>query len=227
MDMKTDTAHRAWNQRWSTEEGRAEWLVPDPAVANLAEGLIANNPQATALDLGCGVGRHALLFARLGFRTTAVDLAEAGLAEVRRSAEQEGLSIETQVAPMNALPFADGSFDYVLAFNVIYHGDPAIVHATTSEIRRVLKPGGIFQGTLLSKRNAGFGVGVEVAPDTFVREMSGTDAEEDSDKSHPHFYVSAAGAVNLLSGFELLYLRDGAEKRPGSWHWQFAAEKLA
>ncbi|MGV6871910.1 class I SAM-dependent methyltransferase [Pseudochelatococcus sp. B33] len=224
--MKTDTAHRAWNRRWSTEEGRAEWLVPDPAVANLAE-LLAGNHQAAALDLGCGVGRHALLFARLGFRTAAVDLAEAGLTELRRVAEQEGLSIETHVSPMNELPFADGSFDYVLAFNVIYHGDPAIVRATVDEIRRVLKPGGLFQGTMLSKRNAGYGVGTEVAPDTFVREMSGTDAEEDSDKVHPHFYTDAAGLVSLLSGFELLYLRDGAEKRPGSWHWQFAAEKRA
>jgi SAM-dependent methyltransferase len=117
------------------------------------------------LDLGCGVGRHALLFARLGFEVSAVDLAEAGLAEMRRSAEAEELAIDARVAPMTELPFADGEFDYVLSFNVLYHGDPAIVRQAIAEIRRVLRPGGIFQGTMLSKRNAGFGLGTEVAPE--------------------------------------------------------------
>ena len=44
-------------------------------------------------------------------------------------------------------------------------GDPLLKNFLT-----ILKPGGIFQGTMLSKRNAGFGLGAEVAPDTFVRE---------------------------------------------------------
>ena len=221
--MKTDTAHRAWDVKWATEEGRADWIAAEPDVMETATELSARLGSVRALDLGCGVGRHALLFARLGFEVSAVDLAEAGLAEVRRTAEAEGLEIDARVAPMTELPFADGEFDYVLSFNVLYHGDPRIVRQAVAEIRRVLRPGGIFQGTMLSRRNAGFGVGTEVAPDTFVRDAG--DDMDDSDKVHPHFYCDAAGLVALYDGFEPFSLRDELHKKPGSWHWHLVAER--
>jgi ubiquinone/menaquinone biosynthesis C-methylase UbiE len=213
---KTDTAHLAWDRRWRTQEGRADWLRPEEDVAKLVEKL---RPQAgvKALDLGCGVGRHALAFARAGFETHAMDLSEAGLGELERSAQADGLSVKTHLAPMTELPFADNSFDYVLSFNVIYHGDPSIVRTAIAEIARVLKPGGVYQGTMLSKRNGNFGLGREVAPDTFVR-------DGDDDKDHPHFYCSAGELVALFDRFELSYLEDKVHSKPGSWHWHMIAE---
>jgi len=221
--MRTDTAHQTWNDRWSTSEGRAEWMTPEPDVRQVAEDLAARGGQVKALDLGCGIGRHALMFAALGFETTAVDMAKQGLAEVRRAAESEGLTVATRVAGMTELPFADGTFDYVLSFNVLYHGDGEVVRTGFGEIARVLKPGGTFQATMLSKRNDGFGLGTEITPNTFVREAGEGD---DSDKVHPHFYCNAAELVALLAGFELVSLRDVAQKRPGHMHWQFVAERL-
>ena len=217
--MKTDTAHIAWNERWAVPAEHCEWLVPDPDVRELAERLAKKRGALRALDLGCGIGRHALLFARLGFRTVALDLAEAGLGEVRRAASHESLEIETRAAPMTALPFPDGHFDYVLSFNVIYHGDESVVRAAVAEIRRVLHPGGIYQGTMLSKRNANYGVGDEIAPNTFVR-------EGDDDKNHPHFYCNAGELVALFEGFELRDLHDRTHSKPGSWHWHMVADRL-
>ena len=218
--MKTDTAHIIWNARWSTTEGRAAWLVADPEVVTLSEKLKAKGEPVRALDLGCGVGRHALHFARLGFETSAIDMAEAGVEQVRQFAQSEGLDIEAAVAPMTALPFPDGHFDYVLSFNVIYHGDGDIVRTAIREIHRVLKPGGHFQGTMLSKRNGNFGKGTEVATDTFVREGH-------SDKDHPHFYCNANELTELFAGFELYKLEDGTQEKPESWHWHMIAERLA
>lgn len=221
--MKTDTAHRTWDEKWATVEGRAEYIVAEPDVMETAAGLAAKHGNLRALDLGCGIGRHALLFARIGFEVSAVDLAEAGLAEVRRNADAEGLRVDARVAPMTALPFADSEFDYVLSFNVLYHGDPDVVRTAIGEIHRVLKAGGIFQGTMLSKRNAGFGLGTEIAPDTFVR-ADGDDMDH-SDKVHPYFYCDAAGLVALYDGFELISLRDQVHSNPGSWHWHMVAER--
>jgi hypothetical protein len=62
----TATAVEAWDERWATPEGRGDWLVPHPAVAALVPVLKARGMQHV-LDLGCGVGRHALLFAERGF----------------------------------------------------------------------------------------------------------------------------------------------------------------
>jgi SAM-dependent methyltransferase len=218
--MKTDTAHLAWNDRWNTPHGRAEWLTPEPDVAAFAAQL-ATGPAKRVLDLGCGVGRHALAYARLGLEVTAVDMAESGISELRRSATAENLEITTMIAAMTELPFADHTFDHVLSFNVIYHGDPLIVGAAVREIARVLKPGGTYQGTMLSKRNAKYGKGEEIAPNTFVEDAVDP---EDSDKIHPHYYCNAAELVELFSDFELLSLIDREHVKPGSWHWHMLAE---
>ena len=218
--MKTDTAHLSWNNRWATVDGRADWLKADDDVLALCDRLLAEGTVRRVLDLGCGVGRHALHFAHLGFETHAIDLAEAGLSEVRQSAADRGLKISTQTAPMTELPFPDAHFDYVLSFNVIYHGDGTIVRQAISEIHRVLKPGGTYQGTMLSKRNVNFGKGREVAPDTFV-------VDDVEDKDHPHFYCNAAELVALFGGFELRTLADKQHAKPGTWHWHMSAEKLA
>ncbi len=218
--MKTDTAHLTWNGRWATPDGRAAWLKPHEDVLEVSEHLLTEGKTFRVLDLGCGVGRHALHFARMGFETHAIDMAESGLSEVRQSAADMGLNVAIQAAPMTELPFPDAHFDYVLAFNVIYHGDGSIVRQAISEIDRVLKPGGIYQGTMLSKRGVTYGVGTEVAPDTFVN-------DDDDEKDHPHFYCSAAELVALFKGFELRTLADKEHSTPGSWHWHMTAEKLA
>ncbi len=77
------TAVEAWDERWITPEGRADWLVPHPAVAALVPMLKTRGVQRV-LDLGCGVGRHALLFAEQGFAVEAVDGAAAGVDFARR-----------------------------------------------------------------------------------------------------------------------------------------------
>jgi tellurite methyltransferase len=49
------TAVEAWDERWATPEGRADWLAPHPAVAALVPVLKARGAHHV-LDLGCGVG---------------------------------------------------------------------------------------------------------------------------------------------------------------------------
>ncbi|MCA8929239.1 MAG: class I SAM-dependent methyltransferase [Alphaproteobacteria bacterium] len=215
----TATAHHSWDERWRSGEGREEWLNPDPVVLHWGQARREDGAE-TALDLGCGIGRHSLALARLGFVTTAFDASLAGLEYAREAAEEEGLAIIFERGEMTALPFPDASFDYVLALNVIYHGDADVVRKTLQEVRRVLKPGGVYQGTMLSKRNARYGEGTEIAPDTYIRQGAG------GDKDHPHFYCNAAELVALFEGFEVLALEDREQKGPGTWHWYVVAEPV-
>jgi SAM-dependent methyltransferase len=219
MTNATDTAHEAWNDAWQSPERRAAWETPASDVAALAEELRRRDGFGRMLDVGCGVGRHALLGARLGFDVAATDLAEAGIVHLERKAAAEGLTIATRRAPITALPFGPAAFDFLLAFNVVYHGNGAIVAAALGEIGRVLRPGGVVQATMLSKRNVLFGRGREVAADTFVN-------DDGSDKMHPHFYCNAAGLVALFRGFEPLSLTDIDHTGRGQWHWHLVAERL-
>jgi SAM-dependent methyltransferase len=217
--MQTGSAIDSWDKRWATEEGRADWLEPHPAVAALMPELKARGAEA-ALDLGCGVGRHALLLARNGLQVDAFDGSEHGLDVLRETAAAHGLTMGFRHGNADALPYADGAFDYVLSWNVIYHGTLGDVGARLAEIWRVLKPRGLYQGTMLPTRNSNYGRGRLVAPGTFVLD------DPDEERAHPHYYCDAATLVSLFSGFELLSLTQTEQKKPGSWHWNIVAERL-
>ncbi len=60
--------------------------------------LIAKNSNLKAnssvLDMACGAGRHALTFAKLGFKVTAVDLSQRLISEAKKNANQEGVELD-------------------------------------------------------------------------------------------------------------------------------------
>jgi tellurite methyltransferase len=209
------SAVEAWDARWASEEGRADWLAPDPAVTALLPELKARGA-ARVLDLGCGVGRHALLLAEHGFSVAGFDGSAAGLAFLATEARARGLPLRLAQGSADRLPYPAASFDFVLSWNVIYHGSLGDTGGRLAEIWRVLKPGGLYQGTMLSKRNANYGLGRMVAPDTFV---------DSRERAHPHFYCDAAGLVALFAGFEILSLVQREHRKPQSWHWHVLAER--
>jgi len=210
------TAHATWDQRWTNADGRADWLAPEPEVVQALELLKARGARRV-LDLGCGVGRHARLLADASLEVHAADASASGLAYARE--QDTGGAIRFARSDFTALPFAPATFDFALAWNVIYHGDRTIVARALAELARVLRPGGLLQITMLSKRNALFGKGAAVAADTFVADT------DDEEKRHPHYYCDAAGLVALLDAFEPLYLLDREQTKPGSYHWVALAER--
>ncbi|MEO0989358.1 MAG: class I SAM-dependent methyltransferase [Pseudomonadota bacterium] len=214
--MKTDTADQHWDTQWAEIEEGSKWLTPESDVIAWAEGFKAG---ASVLDLGAGVGRHALWLAGKGFDATALDASPEGLAEIDKSG-----TVRTVEARMDVLPFADQTFDHVLSWNVIYHGDEDVLLRTIAEIRRVLKPGGTYLGTMLSKRRLPHeqseSKGTEISRNTWVFDRPGTD------KIHPHYFCSAAELLALFQGFEVLSLRDQEHEKPGSYHWHLTMERL-
>jgi SAM-dependent methyltransferase len=217
MSALSETAVEAWDKRWATAEGCADWLDPEPDVVALLPELEARSARRV-LDLGCGVGRHALLFAAHGFAVEAIDGSAAGVATLRETARSRGLALGVRQAEIDPLPFADASFDFVLSWNVIYHGTLGDAGRRLAEIWRVLKPGGLYQGTMLPTRNINYGKGRTSAPGTFV-----VDGAEE--RGHPHFYCDAATLVALFAGFELVSLQQRQHRQPGSWHWHVLAER--
>lgn len=86
----------------------------------------------TVLDLGCGKGRFARHLVNQGARVLGLDVSMGMLSEAQGLARVLGSA--------NRLPFADASFEAVVAIEVFEHlGDVA---AALAEARRVLKPGG-------------------------------------------------------------------------------------
>jgi len=154
----------------------------------------------------------------------ALDAAPQSLAAIGQAIAGTGLTIDLHQGLMTDLPFADASFDHVLSWNVIYHGDESVVRRSLDEIARVLRPGGTFMGTMLSARRLPVerakAPGREISRNTWVFEGEG-------DKVHPHYFCPAADLLALMPGFEIRSLIDREHDSPGSWHWHLLAERLA
>lgn len=216
--MKTDTAHEHWDIQW--KDAPAKWTEAEAEVLSWAHHL---PPGARILDLGAGVGRHALALARSGFLVDAVDAAPAGLDVIDQQAKRDNLPVTCYHAAMTELPLPDGSCDQALGWNVIYHGDESVVRQSISEIRRVLKPGGTFLGTMLSARRLPVEQakmpGREISRNTWV-----FDGEDD--KVHPHYFCGAEDLLDLFDGFEPWRIEDKEHETSGSWHWHLLMERL-
>ena len=111
-------------------------------------------PGMTVLDVGCGQGRHSFEAVRRGADVTAFDFNQQDLDEV--AAMFGAMALEGQVpssaayrtvqGDARAMPFADESFERVIAAEVLEH----IVEddAAIAEIVRVTKPGGLIAVTV-------------------------------------------------------------------------------
>jgi SAM-dependent methyltransferase len=103
---------------------------------------------ARVLDIGCGLGRHSFEVLRRSGHAVAVDLSDTDLKDVKAmfgALKEEGrVPAEATADAVNgnalALPFADASFDHVIASEVLEHIPDD--ERAMAEITRVCKPGG-------------------------------------------------------------------------------------
>jgi SAM-dependent methyltransferase len=96
------------------------------------------------LDLGCGPGIYAELFAQRGFDVTGVDLSPRSLAHAKQSAAKKGLGISYRQLNYIDLDYS-GEFDIATLiycdFGVLSPGDRKTL---LGNVRRALAPGGLF-----------------------------------------------------------------------------------
>ena len=129
------------NERYYAHHGRRQEFVFG---ADERAGLIARlvgGPGLDVLDLGCRTGALTQHYAT-GNTVVGVDVDRSALEQAAAR-----LGIETVWADVEEeLPFPDASFDVVVAGELLEHlADPA---AAVAHVRRVLRPGGRFVGSV-------------------------------------------------------------------------------
>jgi 2-polyprenyl-3-methyl-5-hydroxy-6-metoxy-1,4-benzoquinol methylase len=117
----------------------------DDAIVPLVPGLAARLEQGIAVaDIGCGQGkalnRLAALYPKSRF--TGFDLCEETIASARAEAAALGLAnVEFQQRDATHLPQGEG-FDLIFTFDAVH--DQAHPAAVLANIRRLLRPGGVY-----------------------------------------------------------------------------------
>lgn len=125
----------------------AGYLTSTPhALGKSLERLVAlTAPQKNwrALDIATGGGHVAYIFAPHVERVWASDITQEMLDLVKAEAAKRGLAnLRTTYAKAEALPFEDASFDLVTCRIAPHHFDS--IPQFLDEVRRVLKPSGVF-----------------------------------------------------------------------------------
>ena len=113
---------KGWDWENVNEAYRSNHLKPTDDSLNCAH-IWREAGYESLLDLGTGLGRHAICFAKSGFNVSAFDISEYGIKHLQSWAANEKLEIETQVGDMMFLPYEDKSFDCIFAYHVISHSD--------------------------------------------------------------------------------------------------------
>ncbi|MFN8018473.1 MAG: class I SAM-dependent methyltransferase [Acidimicrobiales bacterium] len=133
-DVDLWEAHASWWQDGFTEGADPEYEEQIlPIAANLLEGY------DRVLDVGTGEGQVARL--AVGQGSSLVAGVDPTAAQVEVAAARAGGPVYAR-AGADALPFADGAFDAVVACLVFEHIEA--VDAAIEEVARVLRPGGRF-----------------------------------------------------------------------------------
>ena len=131
--------HELWEEHagWWIE-GFTEGADPEYVEQILPLAAAELDGAGRVLDLGCGDGQISRLLAGRGARVVGIDPTWNQI----RVAHERGGGATYARSGAAALPFADGSFDAVVACLVFEHIDD--VDAAIAEVARVLRPGGQF-----------------------------------------------------------------------------------
>jgi len=106
------------------------------------------------LDLGCGFGHLSALLAKDGNYVTGIDINRLHINE-NKETYRDINNIEFYETKGVVLNFPDNSFDFVVSTSVFEHIHPDDINMSLSEIRRVLKNGGIYIFTAITPYSRG------------------------------------------------------------------------
>jgi SAM-dependent methyltransferase len=112
------------------------------AMARHVRRHVGGPSRARVLNIGIGSGALERRLKAQGWTVSALDPSAAAVHAL------QAVGIDAHVGYAQAMPFADASFDGVIASEVLEHLTPQLREAVLPEVRRVMRPGGWFMGSV-------------------------------------------------------------------------------
>ncbi len=190
---------KPWDWNKVEKDVKHIWLTPSEQAYYLVDRWMSQNKK-DFLDLGCGLGRHTLLFSKAGFNVSAFDLSEEAILSTKSALKKQGLKAQCKQGDMLHMPYKDETFDAILSYNVISHTDTEGVNNIIKEIYRILKPNGEIFLTLCSKNTWAF----KQKEWPLVDKNTRIRKDDSPEYNVPHFYADYKLILKLFKNFEII-----------------------
>lgn len=150
---------RTWNEsfRESVKAGTINSAPVEAIVRTISHHVRGLSEEVVGsmrfLELGCGTGPNLVWLASRGFRVRGLDISPVALEVAARRFEASGLAERLEGLDEGAigrLRYEDAAFDGVMEACVFQHLSREDRATAFAEVARVLKPGGLFAGYMLS-----------------------------------------------------------------------------
>jgi SAM-dependent methyltransferase len=151
--MASSTSNgQSWDDRYA-EEGFAFGDQPNDFLVESA----ATFGTGTSLVVGDGDGRNGVWLAQQGHHVTSIDLSPIGVAKAKKLAEQRGTTLDARVGDLETFDMGDAKWESIVS--IFCHVPSTLRHIVHANVKRALKPGGVFVLEAYTKANIGRGVG--------------------------------------------------------------------
>lgn len=204
----TDEVRRQMDEIYSGQRlplADIPWLSPQPP--ELLTALVDSGTVAPcrALELGCGVGHHALYLAGRGFTVTGVDLSRHAIELARANAARLGLACEFAVGDvLQGLGQLAGGYAFAYDWEVLHHFFPEQRPVYMATVGRLLNPGALYMSVSFSEHDPQFGGAGQVR----------------TTRLGTRLYFAAVGEMRHVASpyFAVLDLREVELHTPGGLH---------
>ena len=197
MDQKKlDQQSQHWENSFSN---KPKMFGLEPSVSAIkALKIFKEKKINNIVELGAGLGRDSIFFAKNNINTKALDYSSSGIKIINHKIRKNNLSnlISTKLFDIRKkLPFEDNTieacYSHMLYCMALTIND---LEKLNNEIQRILKPGGINIYTVRHTNDGDFKNGIHIGEDLY---------ENDGFIVH---YFSKEKITFLLSGFKNIYL---------------------
>lgn len=218
---------KGWNWKMVEDDLNCVWKIPSIESYYLLDRWKGLGFKSF-LDLGCGLGRHTVLFASNDFKTYGFDISEDDLTRTKEWLDSLNLKADLKKGDMIHLPYKDNSFDCILCRNVISHQDTEGVKQIIKELYRVLKDNGECYLTLGSKSTWEF----KQTSWPLVDENTRLRMEEGPEYKTPHFYADYDLIKVLFKDFKVEFINhiedfyESNDKTYSSFHYHVLIKKV-
>jgi ubiquinone/menaquinone biosynthesis C-methylase UbiE len=191
---------------WVSEYYKSGKLIYDEIISSLAKANIHLKENSNILDFGCGCGRLIRHFANESkFNLYGSDLNPKLINWCKENLHFGNFSTNNVLPPLN---YPDNYFDFIYARSVFTHLSEIYQKQWINEIKRILKPNGLFYFTTHGNQTLSNLTQIEktIFHEKGILEHNFFDEGDNKFSTYQSYKWTKE---NLISDFELLYFEEG------------------